>query len=1514
MTRRRLVALVSAGVLLLIALGVVALLVAVTQTDFGRNRVRGLAMGALKVAMRGRGSIYFGKLGGNFVTGFTVDSIAIRDSEDSLFLATGPVRVQYDPRDLLDKRIRLDLLDIQHPVIDLRRHADHSWNFQRIFPSGPPSRTHEPKFGDYVVMDSVALHDGSLLLTEPWDAADSLHGARRDSATRAALRSTDHEIRRTSEGLKQTRRFAHLELVSSGAHIADPDSAGRVIQVARLDVDVSDPPFDISHASGLVRILGDSVWLTMRHFDLPGSTGSASGKVWWGNDLPTRYDLHIAGDSVSMADIAWVYPTLPRTGGGRMQLAIRNERDLHVLDYVLTQVDVRTAKSHLTGAMTFGVGKPVLIVKDVSLAASPLDFAFLRALNGGPFPVNWNGEFTGTVRGPGGPVDRFQIDEARLTFRDANVPGAVSRFMAHGGVDILSPAQAKFHALALNVGTLDLRTIHYLFPSFPRLAGTITGTATLDSIWTDVRFRDADVAQHDGPGPATHVTGSGRITYAEPVAFDVTLDASPLAFTTLARSYPGLPLRGSYSGPLRITGTMAHLAVRGSLSGPAGQFGADGVFDLEPPVYGAQGTVSARELDVAGLLDRSDWIATSLTGRITGQVAGDSLPHLVGSATVSVDSTRVDREFVTEARAGLRFGDGRLHVDSMRVVSSAGHGTASGALGLAAGTVDSLAFDITMDSLGGLRPYLASAAPERVAGTDSAADDPSDADSLAGTLHGTGVLVGSIDTASVHGTFTGSGLYYAGNRVTRVQGTYAFRDVPYAPAGTLTGRLDTTVVAGVRLDTISAALAMPSAWAGTLALGVVSDAPRGTYRGGALMSFRRAADTIAVTLDSARVTLKDHGWHLAQPAHLTTDSTGSAIDSLVVVSDKGGVVSIRGRFPQHEFIDGELRGDSVSLADVGTLLQTPQPLAGWADATLQMSGARQNPVLRFRSRYTAMQVGDVHLPALTLDADYADQRLGGVLELLRNGTVVLTARADAPVNLALASVPSRALRGAVHGSVRADSVDLTAFEAVSPLVTNLVGRAAVAIDIGGTTQQPVVTGDFRIHGGAMTLPKLGIRLHEIESDIGFAHDSVRITRLTGASAGLTGSSVSLTGAFHVPSWRSAKDLGFDLTLKARNFQAIDKRSFARLEMSGNAQVTGTLDRPVLQGDMTLDRGTIYISDIYQKQVVDLNDPEAFSIVDTNLVENLGLLESSPVLDSLVTHLRIPSLSVRIGDDVWLRSEEANIKLAGSMDLAKAGTQRVESGRVRVSRGTYRLDLAGIVQRTFQVDSGFVTFYGDPHLAPELNVWASYLVRQANRQIGEDVRVIAHIGGTLRHPSLELSSDARFAMSNTEILSYLVFGQPSFTTTSDATTNPVLQQVAAALLPSVGAVLERALADQVGFIDYVQVQTGTTGEQGVFSTTGASSFLSGTRIGIGKQIGEKTFVMANAGLCQLAGTQSGISFGQSIGLTVEHQLGDGYSLQASIEPSTAALQCRPGLTTIGSRPPQYGFDLFREWTF
>src|SRR5918999_3311090 len=182
-----------------------------------------------------------------------------------------------------------------------------------------------PRFGDYIVIDSSRLHDATFLLTQPWHPADSLRGARRDSAIMARLTSPDGHYRRAGRHFTHTRTWTRAYVVAPHMRIADPDSAGRSFVIDTMHVTESDPPFRFRNVRAKVRQLGDSVWVDAPHFDLTASTGRARGKVVWGSRLPVRYSVRVWGDSVSLADVAWVYPTLPRTGGGTLILDIESQ-------------------------------------------------------------------------------------------------------------------------------------------------------------------------------------------------------------------------------------------------------------------------------------------------------------------------------------------------------------------------------------------------------------------------------------------------------------------------------------------------------------------------------------------------------------------------------------------------------------------------------------------------------------------------------------------------------------------------------------------------------------------------------------------------------------------------------------------------------------------------------------------------------------------------------------------------------------------------------------------------------------------------------------------------------------------------------------------------------------------------------------------------------------------------------------------------------------------------------------
>src|SRR5687768_13049035 len=172
MTRRRLVALVSA--LSMLAIGIIAMLVlaSVTSTSYGRDKVRNFLQS--RIASKVKGSVHIGRISGGLLSGVTIDSIEIRDADDSLFIATGPITVEYDIRDFFDRRILLERLEVERPIVRLDETEAGEWNFRRIFPRSPRRLPQiQGGLGDYIVADNVVIRGGTLIVRMPWHPNDS---------------------------------------------------------------------------------------------------------------------------------------------------------------------------------------------------------------------------------------------------------------------------------------------------------------------------------------------------------------------------------------------------------------------------------------------------------------------------------------------------------------------------------------------------------------------------------------------------------------------------------------------------------------------------------------------------------------------------------------------------------------------------------------------------------------------------------------------------------------------------------------------------------------------------------------------------------------------------------------------------------------------------------------------------------------------------------------------------------------------------------------------------------------------------------------------------------------------------------------------------------------------------------------------------------------------------------------------------------------------------------------------
>jgi len=265
--------------------------------------------------------------------------------------------------------------------------------------------------------------------------------------------------------------------------------------------------------------------------------------------------------------------------------------------------------------------------------------------------------------------------------------------------------------------------------------------------------------------------------------------------------------------------------------------------------------------------------------------------------------------------------------------------------------------------------------------------------------------------------------------------------------------------------------------------------------------------------------------------------------------------------------------------------------------------------------------------------------------------------------------------------------------------------------------------------------------------------------------------------------------------------------------------------------------------------------------------------------------------------VWLRSDEANIQLAGSARLTKQRNQYLVSGTLQAVRGTYRLKV-GPVSREFVVTDGTVRYFGTPDQDAALDIKAKHVVHPvpAPGQPNDDISVVAHIGGTLLVPKVTLEAE-KYDYSQTEIISLLLFGKRTVDLGGDQGGIADQRAVVQSALAILSGEIEQTIVSGGVPVDYVEIRPGGGGQ---------GTVLSPWNVAVGRQLGPKTFIVVNAGFC--AGGPVGVQ--NMLGLSLQFRISPEWRTEASFAP-VQTCSSDANATVVNQPPRQVGLDLFWE---
>ena len=1524
-----------------VLLGIVALagivVVVLTSTEWGHERVRRIALSQLQSRIHGKATI--GKISGNLLSGLTIHDFAISDSAGEPFIAAQEVSARYALGALLGKKIWLQDVRLVRPLIVLDRPPGGKWNYQRIFVSDTtPQQSTGPGFGSWIRFENVTVVDGDLVVRTPWSPGKELAPAARDSLVREVLgghgRAMVVQATHSYGGAPPYQKVVELRSVNASLpmlRLADPDQKNRYAEVASLQMTAlpfRPPAAVVTDMKGNFNFNNDSLWWRGVRAAMPASRVSGDGSYAFSSGDMT---LTIRGAPAALADLRWLYPRLPSEGGGSLDFAMKWKGD--VQDYTARNADVAVGATTVKG--DFGITmSDTFALHDTNLRFANFDTRLAEQLIAG-FKSPRRGSLSGRAAVNGGK-NALRVD-ADVAFADATT--GTSQVAAIGVVGFGNGA-VRANNLRLRLHPVQVELAKALAGNGLQLplSGVVTGTATVSG---DTRTRLAgniDIA-HDDRGYHSQLTGTAAVRLARngaPPWMDVNVVARPVSLAEIGRFAPSIGLQGSAVGPVRLTGSLANLAVATDLRLPdRGRLVARGSVGLTGPTKRYDLAVGMYVFNLHTVLASGPVTSLTLTARAQGSGFSPATMNATFAADLAAGS-RWDSLAVDTGSVRVAVANGLATFQKLQLSGAHTNVDVHGSFGLVANRTGTISYKVKIDSLSALDRLLPHTGPDtgfyrprpavvaravRRARADSAriasrteverlatgrslpklvVDTPAATPiALRGTVLAAGQLTGNLQRFDTRGRLGASGLDVHGIAADTIMAMFAWTNARTPTSQIAVGLAGKNVVAGgFAFDSLrtNATFRMQDR-GGRVELAVRQGDERDYILKG---DFFVRPDNREVRIANMQLRFDTTVWQATHPASIQSRPQGIAVQNLELRSGETGRIYANGLLPSNGVGNFEVAIDNFQVGDVLDILQSDIDLKGLVTLHGSMQGTMAAPRLRGALGLVgAVYKGDT-VPELHGTFGYDRRALTAHLDMLRRGGAPMaTVAANLPINLALTGVTgSRLLPGPISADLTADSLPLELVPAFTGFVSDVHGRAGAQVALRGTFNDPKVAGALMLNRGTVRLASTGMYVDNLAGSIRMANDSVRIDSLVGRAGRGT---VSLTGAMRLASIR---DPSFNLFLVAHNAQVLDNDR-GRVSADAGLRFTGPLARPYLSGQVQVTSGVIQFAPSSQ-HVIGAGDPDLFNVVkDTAMVQDPQLF---PTPSPILKNMRV-EVALGISRDTWVRGTDANVEIYTDfpIEIHVAQGQPVLTGAVGTDRGDYTF-----LSKRFQITRGSATFVGTSELNPTLQATGEYQVQLAG---GPAMNIQVMIGGTLKSPKLSLQSDAQPPRTQSELLTLLAFGAPatdllqsegsSLSTTSQP--GGLVGRGAEVAMTRLEGVAVGVLFEQVQQragralgADQFYITPGDAPELVSGTSSGFSQFIQGTRVEGGKYLNSHTFLAVQ-------------EYSYLPGARLDYRTGTGWLYSVYTQPQVLLNQ--PTLETQPFfRRQSFGARVIRQWRF
>src|SRR5690606_38515661 len=210
---------------------------------------------------------------------------------------------------------------------------------------------------------------------------------------------------------------------------------------------------------------------------------------------------------------------------------------------------------------------------------------------------------------------------------------------------------------------------------------------------------------------------------------------------------------------------------------------------------------------------------------------------------------------------------------------------------------------------------------------------------------------------------------------------------------------------------------------------------------------------------------------------------------------------------------------------------------------------------------------------------------------------------------------------------------------------------------------------------------------------------------------------------------------------------------------GRLRVSGNLAAPTITGDVALEDGYVEVPSFGGDGIeTEIAIEGGFTEDGASLLEPTAT-EDRPQPLPWFERLALDELILEAGEDLWFTTEGLRVRLSGKLVLVKnAGEEDVRIfGELEGDQGTFTLRVGPLVRR-FSIVSARIAFFGTVPTNPAIDIVAQRTVPSLT---GEPIDLQIRVGGTLETPTVAVTTATGANVPESELLSVLLFGQPSF---------------------------------------------------------------------------------------------------------------------------------------------------------